>query len=85
MSDEEVVCPKPELEETCKPQCIKYFLEYQVHLTFMWACVNVVRVWNTAGRGRLLSVHHPSLSLWFRHAENAWRRTRRVKRTALGR
>lgn len=30
MSDEEPVNPKPELEEACKPRCIKALLEYQV-------------------------------------------------------
>ncbi|KAL6767010.1 QCR6 [Auxenochlorella protothecoides x Auxenochlorella symbiontica] len=28
MSDE-VVCPKPEEEERCKPRCTKYLLEYE--------------------------------------------------------
>jgi len=30
MSDEEPLNPKPELEEACKPRCIKALLEYQV-------------------------------------------------------
>jgi len=30
MSEEEPVCPKPEIEEACKPKCIKLWLEYQV-------------------------------------------------------
>eukprot|EP00976_Prorocentrum_cordatum_P103719 1193578-Prorocentrum_minimum.AAC.3 len=28
MSDEEI-CPKPELEEACKPHCVKSLLAYQ--------------------------------------------------------
>uniref|UniRef100_A0A061R170 Cytochrome b-c1 complex subunit 6 n=1 Tax=Tetraselmis sp. GSL018 TaxID=582737 RepID=A0A061R170_9CHLO len=29
MSDEDPVCPKPELEEKCKPSCVKALVEYQ--------------------------------------------------------
>ena len=29
MADEEGVCPKPEIEESCKPHCIKELLAYQ--------------------------------------------------------
>jgi hypothetical protein len=33
MSDEEIVNPKPEIEESCKPKCIKAWLEYEVRTT----------------------------------------------------
>jgi ubiquinol-cytochrome c reductase subunit 6 len=29
MADEEVINPKPLVEEKCKPQCIKAFLKYE--------------------------------------------------------
>lgn len=32
MSDEDPVCPKPEIEESCKPKCVKYLLQYQVSI-----------------------------------------------------
>ena len=32
MSDEEVINPKPEIEEACKPSCIKAWLQYEVCL-----------------------------------------------------
>ncbi len=30
MDEEESVNPKPEIEESCKPKCIKAWLEYEV-------------------------------------------------------
>jgi hypothetical protein len=30
MDEEEAVNPKPEIEESCKPKCIKAWLEYEV-------------------------------------------------------
>ena len=29
MSDDEVVCKKPVLEEECKPKCIKFLASYE--------------------------------------------------------
>ena len=34
MADEEVINPKPEIEEACKPSCIKAWLQYEVWLLF---------------------------------------------------
>lgn len=47
MADEEVVCPKPELEERCKPRCVKYLLEYEVNVMALF-------LWHIAMRGFLL-------------------------------
>jgi hypothetical protein len=33
MADEEPVNPQIEVEESCKPQCVKAWLEYQVRLS----------------------------------------------------
>ena len=30
MADEEPVCPKPQIEESCRPRCVKALLELQV-------------------------------------------------------
>ncbi|CAN6445095.1 unnamed protein product [Victoria cruziana] len=35
MADEELVDPKKYLEESCKPKCVKYLLEYQGMLFVM--------------------------------------------------
>jgi hypothetical protein len=45
MADEEPVNPQLEVEESCKPQCVKLLLEYQVSVVCRarcpgWACID---------------------------------------------
>ena len=48
---DEVVCPKPELEERCKPRCVKYLLEYEARSVHIRSVVHVGRSCAIGGSG----------------------------------
>jgi hypothetical protein len=90
MSEEEPVNPKPELEEACKPACIKAWLEYQVRRSEAQSSYILT---HNQDKPRELSQLELSLALLlssrgldaYRRVQNEWRRIQQGRRTARGR